>query len=158
MSATLTTGSIWFLDNLARVHVDGEASNGELAIVELSGRQGDLPPLHVHHRDSETFTCLEGRLTLFAAGRDPVELGPGESAHAPRGVPHVYRVDSETARWLVTTVPSGFEELVRELGVPAEADELPPEGRVHDPGAIGAAAARYGIEILGPPGTLPETA
>ena len=73
---TATSEPIWFIDNLARVLVDGEESNGTLAIVELSGRQGDMPPLHVHHREDETFVVLEGALTLFLAG------GP---SHRPRG-------------------------------------------------------------------------
>lgn len=38
---------------------------------------------------------------------------------------------------------------------PAPADELPPAGRPHDPALLAHAAARAGIEILGPPGTLP---
>jgi hypothetical protein len=37
------------------VHVDAETSNGRLAVVEERGRRGDMPPLHVHHRDDETF-------------------------------------------------------------------------------------------------------
>jgi len=34
-------------------------------------------------------------------------------------------------------------------------DELPPPGRPQDPEALAAAAASEGIELLGPPGTLP---
>jgi hypothetical protein len=52
--------------------------------------------------------------------------------------------------------PSGFDRLVDEIGEPAAADDLPPEGRVHDPERVAAAAARQGVEILGPPGTMPE--
>ena len=38
----------------------------------------------------------------------------------------------------------------------APSDELPPEGRAHDPAAIEAAAAALGMELLGPPGALPQ--
>ena len=154
-TATTTTESIWFIDNLARVLVEGEASSGALAVVELSGRQGDMPPLHVHHREDETFVVLEGEMTLFLEGGTRIDLTAGQAAFAPKGVAHVYRVESEQARWLGVSSPSGFEAFVREVGEPAETPELPPPGREHDPARIGEIAARFGIELLGPPGTLP---
>jgi hypothetical protein len=43
-----------------------------------------------------------------------------------------------------------------EAGQPAPADELPPPGRQGDPGAVLQLATKYEIEILAPPGTLPE--
>jgi len=146
---------IWFSDNLIRVHVDGERSGGAFGLVELTGRRGDMPPLHVHHRDDETFYVLEGRLTLFAAGAEPIELEAGGVAVAPKGIPHAYRVESELARCLVVGSPAGLEAFMREAGEPAEADVLPPAGRPADPAALAESAARYGIEILGPPGMLP---
>ena len=144
----------WFIDNLARVHVRGEHTAGRSALVELSGRRGDMPPLHVHHEDDETFVVLDGTLSLVQPG-EHVVLDAGTSFRAAKGVPHVYRVESETARWLAFTEPAGFDEFVLEASVPAERDDLPPEGREHDVAAIGAAAARRGIELLGPPGALP---
>jgi len=146
---------LWFLDTLAYVHVDSEASGGTLALVESVAREGDMPPLHVHHREDEAFYVIDGRMTLFVAGREPVELGPGEGLLAPKGVPHVYRVESERARWLVALTPAGFDEFVREVAEPAEHDDLPPDGRPHDIERVNAAAARQGIEILGPPGVTP---
>ena len=75
--------------------------------------------------------------------------------HAARGIPHTYRVESDTARWLAFSDPAGFETFVRAVGVPAETEDLPPAGRPQDPDALAAAAARQGIELLGPPGMLP---
>ncbi len=146
---------LWFIENLAYVHLDGEDTGGAYHLGEVVGRQGDMPPLHVHHQDDETFYVLEGELTLFL-GDQQVTLLAGQAALAPREVPHVYRVESELARWLVITSPSGFEEFVRAIAEPTERDELPPEGRPVDPQAIAQAAAQVGIEVLGPPGTLPE--
>ena len=154
MSTAITTESIWFIDNLARVLVDGEASGGEIAIVEIFARRGDMPPLHVHRREDEVFYMLEGRLSLHLADVSH-EIGPGQAAFAPRDVPHVYRVESETARWLAIATPAGFDMFVREVGEPAPEEMLPPEGRVHDPGRIAEIGARHGIELLGPPGTMP---
>jgi quercetin dioxygenase-like cupin family protein len=154
MSSTATTDALWFIDNLARVLIDGETSGGTLAVVELEGRRGDMPPLHVHRREDETFYVLEGQLSLHLPDGS-IELGPGQAAFAPRDVPHVYRVESPTARWLGIAAPAGFAEFVREAGETAPEDVLPPEGRVHDPGRLAEIAATYGIELLGPPGMLP---
>jgi quercetin dioxygenase-like cupin family protein len=148
---------LWFIDNLVRIHIDGDAGGGTLALAEERGRRGNMPPLHVHHRDDEAFYVLGGELSLFVGG-EHLRLGPGQAALAPRGVPHSYRVETDEARWLVITTPAGFESFVREVAEPARADALPPPGPPPDPAALGQAAARAGIEILGPPGTLPAPA
>jgi mannose-6-phosphate isomerase-like protein (cupin superfamily) len=148
--------SLWFIDNLVRVHVDSDASNGRLAVLEEWGRRGNMPPLHVHHRDEETFFVLDGEMTLFVGG-EMKTLTAGQSALAPREVPHTYRVESEQAHWLVITTPAGFDSFVREVSEPAPVDELPEADRPVDPAALAKAAAEAGIEILGPPGALPQS-
>ena len=149
------TQPLWFIDNLVHIHVDGDPSGGALALIDERGRRGDMPPLHVHRCDDETFYVLEGELTLFVAGERTV-LGSGQAALAPRDVPHAYRVESDEAHWLVITTPAGFDAFVREVAAPAPADVLPPAGRPFDPAVLGRAAAEAGIEILGAPATLPE--
>jgi mannose-6-phosphate isomerase-like protein (cupin superfamily) len=144
----------WFIDNLARIHVGGAATGGRYAIVEAEGRAGDMPPLHVHHREDEVFHVVEGRMTLHLPGNS-VELGAGTTVVAPRGIPHTYRVESDIARWLVFCEPAGFDAFVLETSEPAPLEELPPVGRAHDTEALAAAGARHGIDLLGPPGMLP---
>jgi mannose-6-phosphate isomerase-like protein (cupin superfamily) len=146
---------LWFIDALARIHVDGAETDGRVSVVEASARLGDMPPLHVHHREDEIFHVLEGRMTLHLPG-EQVELEAGSTLLAPKGVPHTYRVESETARWLVVCQPAGFERFVAAISQTAPSDELPPLDREHDLGAINAAAEAHGIELLGPPGALPE--
>jgi mannose-6-phosphate isomerase-like protein (cupin superfamily) len=145
---------LWFINHLARVHVDGETSNGLLGLVEERGRRGDMPPLHVHHRDDETFYVIDGEVSLFVAG-SRLTLTAGRAVLAPREVPHTYRIESEQARWLVMTTPAGFESFVRRVSEPAPVEELPEAERAVDPAMLAEAAARVGIEILGPPGALP---
>jgi quercetin dioxygenase-like cupin family protein len=144
----------WFIDNLVRIHVSGDDTDGRYAIVEAVGREGDMPPLHVHNRDDEVFHVLEGRLTVHLPG-EHLELGAGDTFRAPHGIPHVYRVASTTARWLVFCTPAGFDRFVLEMSEPAPGEELPPAGRPQDPAALAEAGARHGIELLGPPGTMP---
>jgi quercetin dioxygenase-like cupin family protein len=145
---------LWFLDNLAYVHIDGAQTGEAVSVVELAGRRGGMPPLHIDHRNDETVYVVAGRMTLFVGNRE-IALGAGQATVAPRGVPHAYRIESEQARWLVINTPAGFERFLREASEPAPADELPPPARSVDLGAVVELAAAYEIEALGPPGTLP---
>jgi quercetin dioxygenase-like cupin family protein len=157
MNTTAQTGRtkpLWFTNHLVHIQVDGDTSDGALALLDERGRRGDMPPLHVHRRDDETFYVVEGEVTLFVAD-EQIVLGAGQAAFAPRDVPHAYRVESEEARWLVINTPAGFDAFVREVSEPAPADELPPAERASDPAVLAQAAAKVGIEILGPPGALP---
>ncbi len=148
---------LWFIDNLAFVHVDAEQSGGAYSLSETWAARGNMPPLHVHHRNDEAFYVLEGELRLFLGDEETV-LAEGEAALAPRGVPHSYRVESERGRWLAVNSPAGFEKFVLAVSEPAPAAELPPAGRPLDPVRLAEAAAAQGIEILGPPGVLPADA
>ena len=143
----------WFVQNLAHVQVTGAETGGAYSVVELAGREGDMPPLHVHRDEDEAFYVLDGRLTLFV-GDEQLELGAGQSVVAPRGVPHAYRVDSPVARWLGIASP-GFGRFVLEASVPAETETIPDAPPAFTPGELTEIAARYGIEVLGPPGMLP---
>jgi quercetin dioxygenase-like cupin family protein len=148
---------LWFLDDLVYVHVDGGQTGEAISLVEFVGRRGDMPPLHVDHRNDETVYLAAGRMTWYVGNRQ-IALGEGQAVFAPRGVPHAYRIESEQARWLVINNPAGFERFLRAASEPAPADELPPPERSVDPDAVVKLATEYGIEVLGPPGTLPDDA
>jgi len=157
MSASTAQRSapLWFIDGLAQVRVSGEETDGRYSVLEILVPEGDMPPLHVHHEEDEVFHILDGEVTLFLPGME-VPLATGETFRAPQGVPHTYRVDSSSARWLVFCAPARFDAFVRAVSEPAPAAELPPRGRPLDPELLATEAARHGIELLGPPGALPE--
>ena len=118
--------SLWFLHNLSRILIDGTESENRFSIVEMTGAPGDMPPLHVHHEEDETFYVIEGELQLHIAGRAPVRVAANQAAFAPRGVPHAYRVTSSGAtRWLVACTGRSFAGLVRDTSVPALTPTLP---------------------------------
>jgi mannose-6-phosphate isomerase-like protein (cupin superfamily) len=146
---------LWFIDGLAQVLVSGEETDGRYAVLEILVPEGDMPPLHVHQEEDEVFHIIDGEVTLFLPGRE-VPLASGDTFRAPQGSPHTYRVESESARWLVFCAPAQFDAFVRAVSEPAPVAELPPRGRPIDPELLGAEGARRGIEILGPPGALPE--
>jgi hypothetical protein len=106
-------------------------------------------PLHRQPADDETFVVLEGELRFFLGDSAPVEAGPGTTVHVPAGAPHAFAVASESARLLVLTTPN-HEAFFRAAGEPASARALPPDAPP-DMAKVGAAAERFGVEILGPP-------
>lgn len=149
----------WFFRNLAVVKVAQADARGLFSLIEFSGAPGDMPPLHRHVQDDEIFYILDGRATFYA-GNDVTDAGRGDTVFAPRGVAHTYRVTSaDGARWLVLTSPGDFEPFVVAASVPAERRTLPPPSEPpthHEVEQMTALAAEHGIEILGPPGTLPR--
>jgi len=151
--------TLQFIDNLVTIHVAPEDTEGAFGLLEMHARSGDQPPLHVHHEDDEGFHVVEGELALWIGDADePLVLGAGRSAVAPRGIPHTYRVTSEDgARWFVSATPARFVSFVAEYGEPTDATELWAEQAPPPDGArLTATAAEHGIEILGPPGMLPR--
>jgi mannose-6-phosphate isomerase-like protein (cupin superfamily) len=156
--ATLTeTRDIWFLGCLATVHLSGEDTNGRFSLVEMLAPHGEQPPLHVHRDDDEGFYVIEGEVTLWYGDRR-LELTAGDFALAPHGVPHTYRVESEDgARMLVTSSTAEFDRFVADVGEPATEHRLP-DPTAPDIDRLVGIAAEHAIEILGPPGTLPDGA
>jgi len=141
----------WFFDSRVAFR-----ATGELFALESSAPRGDSPPLHVHHTEDELFVLLDGAMTL-ALGGELVSLRAGELLLAPKGVPHTYRVDSESARWLAITTRGDFEGFVHEIARRAEHDGLPQRAApptAAEQRALAATAARYGIEFVGAPLSL----
>lgn len=141
---------LWFLGTLATIRTPGEAVGDRYALIEFLFPHGASPPLHTHPQD-ESYVVLDGRLTI-QAGDERFELEPGGSAAVPMGVPHTFRVDSETARVLVLSTPAGLERFVREGSVPAGAEGLPPADAPRpSPEELEQLFAAHGQVNLGPP-------
>jgi hypothetical protein len=94
---------------------------------------------------------LEGEAPFDIDGRI-LRAGPATTVFMPRGVPHTFRVQSPVAVMLGVMTPGGFEELIRNLGVPAGARTLPSPGAVpFDVPAVMAEQQRLGTQVVGPP-------
>jgi mannose-6-phosphate isomerase-like protein (cupin superfamily) len=144
--------TVWFTTTRARILVCEDS----YSLLEEEARHGDMPPLHVHHGHDEVFYVLSGRLSIHLPG-SRIDLGAGQAAFAPREIPHTYRVESEEgARWLVATTSGAFAAFVAEVAVPAEDDGYAAPEVLPAPADLAAASACAGIEVLGPPGALPE--
>jgi quercetin dioxygenase-like cupin family protein len=144
--------ALWFLGSLVTIKSSAETTGGIVGVTENLSPRGGGSPLHVHRREDEWFYVLEGELTLWVGG-EIIVARAGAFAFGPRDVPHTFEVTSDEARFLLVVEPAGFEGFVRQVGEPAAELRIPPppEGPP-DMEKLGAAAAEYGIEILGPPG------
>ena len=141
--------ALWWFNCLAEVKLTAEQTGGALTIVEITEPPGSAAPLHVHHRDDETFWILEGDLT-FEVGGETIHASAGDAVFGPRGVPHRYTVGPSGCRMLFIMTPGGFETLVREMSAPAERRELPPPPDAEpDWGRVAAIALANGCELLG---------
>jgi quercetin dioxygenase-like cupin family protein len=138
----------WWFSGLAEIKVTAEDTGGQLTIVEVTEPPGTEAPLHVHHREDEGFWILEGEVTLYV-GDETIEASAGDFAWGPRDIPHRYTVGPNGCRMLFICTPGGFENLVREMSVPAETRTLPPASDEEpDMEMVAAVARKYGAELL----------
>jgi quercetin dioxygenase-like cupin family protein len=138
----------WWFAALAEITVTAADTDGLLSIVEVTEPPGTEAPLHVHHREDEGFYILEGEVTLYV-GDETIEASAGDFGWGPRDIPHRYTVGPNGCRMLFICVPGGFENLVREMSVPAESRTLPPEPTEEpDMERIAAIAKKHGAELL----------
>jgi quercetin dioxygenase-like cupin family protein len=160
---------LWFLGTLARMKLTGAETGGRFALWEGVLPRGAAPPLHSHRQD-ETFYVLEGDVTIWIVEeQDAADDGwlaahaqacrPGAVAFAPGGVPHTFRVESDTARMLFLSTPAGIEEYVEALAEPARWPWLqpPPDGPRVPPERMQAVERELGMIRHGPPPPPPPS-
>ena len=123
--------------------VSGADSDG-LCVVEVEMEGGKCTPLHTHPI-AESLWVLEGTLR-YRIGTEDTELGAGDFAMVPSGVPHAFLVLSERAR-VIAMQPS--DECVNFYLGASE----PLEGSARDRlrSDCPKREAHGGITIVGPP-------
>jgi quercetin dioxygenase-like cupin family protein len=142
--------ALWFLGSLVTVKAGGRDTGGRLTVVEFVNPPGFAPPLHRHLDEDEMFYVLSGT-ARFECDGEVLLAGPGDFVLLPARLAHTFVVGAdEPLRTLQITTPSGFEQFAQEVGEPAGARRLPDPGPI-DSVALGHAAVRHAIEVLGPP-------
>jgi mannose-6-phosphate isomerase-like protein (cupin superfamily) len=109
------------------VHLRGEQSDGQLAVIDMViGADNGGPPLHVHPAHAEGFYVLEGELAVQVG--DETVMARARSFHfAPAGTPHTFaNFSGAAARILVLLSPAGFEPYFDRLAA-GEPAVPPPE-------------------------------
>lgn len=138
----------WWFAALAVIKATAADTGGQMTIIEVTEPPGAEAPLHVHHREDEGFFILEGSVTLYV-GDEVIEAKAGDYAMGPRDIPHRYTVGPDGCRMLFICLPGGFEDLVRELSVPAGSRTLPPASDGEpDFEHVAKVAQAHGAELL----------
>lgn len=124
-------------------------TGGRTAVIEALVPPGGGPPMHVHHRDDETFHILEGAIDFTANGAT-TRVSAGGCFFAPRGTPHRFQnATDRPARMLFWVTPAGLDEYFAEVGTPLPSrDAAPVPPTEADIARLIELAPKYGLEIL----------
>jgi mannose-6-phosphate isomerase-like protein (cupin superfamily) len=148
------TSEAWFAEQLAALACAAPAEM-QVAMVERTATAGAMPPLH--RRDiAETYRVLDGEVTYFI-GEEEVPARAGDVVVVPAGTARSFRAGRQ-ARWLVLTHVASLERFL-DFGRAISAPVSCPSAGWPSPAeesSIAAIAAANGIELLGPPGALPD--
>ncbi len=126
----------------------GEQTGGAFALVDEQAKRGESVPLHLHRDDMESFYVVEGEIMLYIGDQPGVRARVGSFAHIPGGTVHGFRIESETARYLILTTPH-HGQFYRAMSLPSRPGGLPPLESI-DGSQIEQACEEYGVEFVGP--------
>lgn len=129
----------------------GDLTGGAFTFVEEQAKRGEIIPRHLHRDDVESIYVLDGEITFYLGDEPGILARAGAFVHIPGGTAHGYRIESETARYLILTT-ARHGEFYRAITLPARPGGLPPLEAIEG-ATIGAACTSYGVEFVG---ALPE--
>jgi len=126
--------------------VSGKDTGGDLCIYDTIRKSKGGPALHLHHFQDEWFYVIRGEF-LVQVGEVTLRLLPGDSAFAPRKIPHAFaKISDEEGQMLVLFQPAGsmedFFHQVAKLG-----KDIPKDQEV----VMKQLWADHGMEVVGPP-------
>jgi quercetin 2,3-dioxygenase len=111
-------------DQLYNMLASQANTNNEFLALVTEGPAGDKIVDHYHEKHTETFLCLDGKMTMWANGEE-VQLEKGDFLHVPAGTEHSFRLDSSYTKFIGFLASGLFEKFFRLLGEPYEAHNFP---------------------------------
>lgn len=129
--------------------VTGAQTNGGYFIMEAIIPSGGGPPLHIHHREDESFYLLEGTLEI-TLGEKQFKATTGDFVQIPRATVHAFHNSgSTTARMLLFFSPAGMDKYFEEVLEPVEnrSATIPPVTEALIARMV-AAGPKHGIEFV----------
>ena len=108
--------------------VSGRDTGGDLCIYDTLRDAKGGPALHLHHSQDEWFYIIRGEF-IVRVGEDTLSLHPGDSAFAPRKIPHAFAMVSEGRRPDADSFSTGWQ-----YGGFLFADEQTWQGHPQEPG------------------------
>jgi quercetin dioxygenase-like cupin family protein len=126
----------------------GEQTANAFALIDERAERGASVPLHLHAQDMESFYVLEGEITFYIGEQHRVRATAGAFVHLPAGTVHGFRIESETARYLILTTPR-HGDFYRAITLPSREGGQPPLESIEG-AKIKQAGQEYGISVVGP--------
>jgi quercetin dioxygenase-like cupin family protein len=126
--------------------VSSRDTGGDLCIYDTLREQKGGPALHRHHFQDEWFYVIQGKF-IVRVGDDTLSLQPGDSAFAPRKIPHTFAMTSDGAgQMLVLFQPAGsIEDFFKQMSKTGK--EIPKNQET----VLRQLWADHGMEVVGPP-------
>jgi mannose-6-phosphate isomerase-like protein (cupin superfamily) len=152
-STAETVATEWFVDQVAAVLSDDSGDGRRPVLAERTAGGGKMPPLHTRD-EGEAYRVTQGIVTFFV-GDEAYSAGPGDVVVAPPEVERTFRVESDRATWFVLTHVRSlarFEDWGRAVSEPV-GDDWP---SLDEAATVESIARVNGIELVGPPGALPD--
>jgi len=129
--------------------VSGRDTGGELCIYDTVRKAKGGPALHRHFHQDEWFYVIRGEFIVEVGGAR-LRLGPGDSALAPRMIPHAFAsVGDAGGQLLIAFQPAGtMEDFFRQMARYGTDIPKNPEAIMRQ------LFERHDMELLGPPLSL----
>lgn len=126
--------------------VSSKDTDGDLLIYDTTRQEKGGPALHIHHSQDEWFYVIKGDF-IVKVGDDTFTLSAGDSAFAPRTIPHAFAKTSEgEAQMLVLFQPAGsMEDFFMQMA------KLGKEIPKNQEQTLKELWRTHGMEIVGPP-------
>ena len=126
--------------------VSAKDTGGDLCLYDTTRQSKGGPALHRHHFQDEWFYVIRGEF-IAQVGDETVRLHPGDSAFAPRKIPHAFAMVSEgEGQMLVLFQPAGtmedFFQQMAKFGPAIPKDQEVLWKRLWE---------QHGMEVVGPP-------
>ena len=100
------------MGNIYRFIVTGEETTGRFSLMEAFVNPGDGAPLHLHHKEDESFLITEGEM-VFYDGKDRVVATTGTFVMCPPGSKRAFRNESNTqAKMMIFYTPPSIEKMI----------------------------------------------
>ncbi|HAK13059.1 MAG TPA: cupin domain-containing protein [Chitinophagaceae bacterium] len=127
--------------------VSGKDTNGQLCIFDTTREGQTSPPLHLHHNQDEWFYVIKGEFKV-QVGDEVLILREGDSAFAPRKIPHTFAKTSEgVGQMMIIFQPAGKMEefFIERVNLESEKDPLKKEA------ALKTLWDRHGMKVVNEP-------
>lgn len=117
--------TLWFGDNLMTIRIAADSGEDGVSIVECRMPRDGSTPFYVELSGDEIVHVIDGSLRFRVDG-NYFFAHSGQTVVAPKGQPHTFRIEpAEGGTCLIVTQGDEFEQMVREMSIPAASTDHP---------------------------------